>query len=206
MPIAQHQPVRPSAWLFLMVPLMLAAGQAPKGPPAGSAPQEASAASVSKGSRPEAAAQDPPPAPARQDSSAEPSAQETPAEPASQDSTAEPAPQETPGDPRPPAGRQTLAKGAAMRILGRSVKGPGGIVVAQIVNVLVDDNGQPLGAVLDYGGFLGVGKRRIAVAWPMLHFEKTAITLSLSRDQLKDFPEFREGADAVLATAPAAPG
>jgi hypothetical protein len=186
-----------------MVPLMLAAGQAPKGPTPG-AQQEASAASVTKASRPETTAQEPPPAPAKQDPSAEP-APETPAEPTLQDSTAEPPP-ETTGEPRPVAGRQTVAKGSAMRILGRSVKGPGGTVVAQIVNVLVDDSGQPLGAVLDYGGFLGVGKRRIAVAWPMLHFEKTAITLSLTRDQLKDFPEFREGADAVLATAPAAPG
>ena len=124
MPIAQHQPVRPSAWLFLMVPLMLAAGQAPKGPTPG-AQQEASAASVTKASRPETTAQEPPPAPAKQDPLAEP-APETPAEPALQDSTAEPAP-ETTGEPRPVAGRQTVAKGSAMRILGRSVKGPGGI-------------------------------------------------------------------------------
>ncbi|MFC3127570.1 PRC-barrel domain-containing protein [Pseudoroseomonas globiformis] len=97
-------------------------------------------------------------------------------------------------------------KDQTLRIIGTDVKGSSGIVVGQIVNVLVDADGQPVGAVLDYGGFLGVGKRRIGVAWNALAFEQGAITLSLTREQLKNFPEFRDGEDAVLATIPAPPG
>ena len=49
-------------------------------------------------------------------------------------------------------------------------RGRRGKVVAQVVNVLVDGSGRPLAAVLDYGGFMGVGRRRIAVAWRALSF------------------------------------
>ncbi|MBD0273067.1 MAG: hypothetical protein ICV73_14215, partial [Acetobacteraceae bacterium] len=61
--------------------------------------------------------------------------------------------------PATPAERELIPDGVAVRVLGRDVKGPSGQVVAQVVNVLVDGSGRPLAAVLDYGGFMGVGKR-----------------------------------------------
>ena len=111
----------------------------------------------------------------------------------------------------PPAARGLIPDGAALRVLGRDVKGPSGEVVAQVVNVLVDGSGRPLAAILDYGGFMGVGRRRIAVAWRALGFAPGAtprpagggiITLALSRDQLKGFPDHKDGEPVVLA-APA---
>jgi hypothetical protein len=104
--------------------------------------------------------------------------------------------------PAAPVGRELLAKGTVFRALGPEVKGPTGTTVAMLVNVLVDEQGAPRAAVLDYGGFLGVGKRRIAVAWPMLRFGPQGILLALSRDQLKAFPEFRDGEDIAIATLP----
>ena len=95
-----------------------------------------------------------------------------------------------------------------LRLLGRDVTGPGGQVVAQIMNVLVDAAGQPRAAILDYGGFLGVGKRRIAVVWRALRFAPDqaagAITLGLSQDQLKNAPEFKPDGP-LLAAAPPEP-
>jgi hypothetical protein len=76
-------------------------------------------------------------------------------------------------------------------------------VVAQVTNVLVDAQGQPRAAVLDYGGFLGVGKRRIAVAWRTLSFGPDGIRLSLSREQLRGVPDFKEAEPSVLTTQPA---
>jgi hypothetical protein len=104
--------------------------------------------------------------------------------------------------PAAPVGREMLAKGTVFRALGPEVKGPSGTTVAMLVNVLVDEQGAPRAAVLDYGGFLGVGKRRIAVAWPMLRFGPQGIVLALSRDQLKAFPELRDGEDIAMATLP----
>jgi PRC-barrel domain len=106
----------------------------------------------------------------------------------------------------PAAARARIPRGAALPLLGRDVRGPSGQVVAQIVNVLVDEAGRPLAAVLDYGGFMGVGKRRIAVAWEVLRFapgeQDGTIALDLTRDQLKDFPEHKRG-EPVVAAAPA---
>ena len=109
------------------------------------------------------------------------------------------------------AARELIPDGTAVRVLGRDVKGPSGQVVAQIVNVLVDGSGRPLAAVLDYGGFMGVGRRRIAVAWRALSFAPGAtpggggITLALSRDQLRTFPDHKDGEPIVVA-APPLPG
>ncbi|MCQ4159552.1 PRC-barrel domain-containing protein [Roseomonas sp. GC11] len=104
----------------------------------------------------------------------------------------------------PPAGREILPRAGLFRVLGQDVKNAAGIVVAQVVNLLVDEAGQPRAAVLDYGGFLGVGRRRIAVAWPALTFSGEGIRLGLTRDQLKNFPEYREGEDIILALPPSA--
>ena len=105
----------------------------------------------------------------------------------------------------PPVARETLAKAGVFRVLGQDVRGVTNIVVAQLVNVLVDASGEPQAVVLDYGGFLGVGRRRIAVSWGALQFSADGIRLSLSRDQLKNFPDYREGEDVVMAVPPRLP-
>ncbi len=102
----------------------------------------------------------------------------------------------------PPAVQEQLVPKLALRVIGRDVKGPGGVVVAQVMNVLVDEDGQPRAAVLDYGGFMGVGRRRIAVAWRALQFAPDGIALGLSRDQLRNFPEYKDGEAVVVAGLP----
>ncbi|WP_207553700.1 PRC-barrel domain-containing protein, partial [Teichococcus deserti] len=107
--------------------------------------------------------------------------------------------------PEAEAARETLAKGSVFRVLGQEVRGVTNIVVAQVVNILVDAQGQPQAAVLDYGGFLGVGKRRIAVGWQALSFGPEGIRLSISRDQMKNFPDYKEGEEVVMALPPRTP-
>ena len=69
-------------------------------------------------------------------------------------------------------------------------------------------------AVIDFGGFLGVGNRKVAIDWNALHFAPTGsrddrITLDLTREQVKAAPEYRDGAPLVVLGAadsvPAAP-
>jgi hypothetical protein len=78
-------------------------------------------------------------------------------------------------------------------------------VVGRIVNVLMDENAQPRAAVLDYGGFLGVGRRRVAVAWRTLRFSPESVRLELTRDQIRAFPDYKEGEPVVVAAPPPAP-
>lgn len=123
--------------------------------------------------------------------------------------------------PGPPAGSEPIDPATVIRLLGREVKAGTGEVVAQIVNLLVDAKGEPRAAILDYGGFLGVGKRRIAVAWRALSFAPGTgggtVTLGLDRDQLKSFPEYKPDGPLLMAAPsgevpappnemPAAPG
>ena len=61
-------------------------------------------------------------------------------------------------------------------ILGREVRSSADENMGRIVDVLVDRSGQVRAAMIDFGGFLGVGSRKIAVDWSALHFPAPAKT------------------------------
>jgi hypothetical protein len=91
-------------------------------------------------------------------------------------------------------------------ILGREVLSVTNENMGRIVDVLVDRGGQVRAAIIDFGGFLGVGSRKIAVDWTALHFPPPAkpgarITLELTRDQVKAAPEYHDGKPVVVLGA-----
>ncbi len=113
--------------------------------------------------------------------------------------------------PRPAASREFLYQGEATSILGRQVLGPEGAVAGRIVDVLVGDAGLPRAAVIEFGGFMGVGNRRVAVTWSSLAFNAAARTISLdmTMDQIRAIPKFREPekpADPPVSVAVPPPG
>ena len=86
-------------------------------------------------------------------------------------------------------------------VLGRQVRTSAGEDMGRVVNVVVDQSGQVRAAIIDFGGFLGVGNRKIAVDWNALHFApggKDPIMLDLTRDQVKAAPEYKDGRPLVL--------
>ncbi len=95
----------------------------------------------------------------------------------------------------------------ATPILGHVVDGPDGKDVGRLVNVLVDGNGRPRAAVLDVGGFLGMGNRMVSVEWSALRFDPGSqdhpITTGLTPDQLRAAPEYKGGfKPAAVVVAP----
>ncbi len=99
---------------------------------------------------------------------------------------------------------QTLA------ILGHKVADPEGKDIGRLVDVLVGEQGQPQAAVIDFGGFMGVGSRKIAVDWSALHFApadtNNPITLDLTQDQIRTAPEYKDIAKpAPVMVTPEAP-
>jgi hypothetical protein len=99
-----------------------------------------------------------------------------------------------------------LDSGEVQSVLGKQVRSSADENMGRVVDVLVDRDGHVRGAVIDFGGFLGVGSRKIAVDWNVLRFSPDAdknnrITLELTRDQVKAAPEFREGKPVVVLSA-----
>ncbi|GLS58956.1 PRC-barrel domain-containing protein [Methylobacterium haplocladii] len=80
----------------------------------------------------------------------------------------------------PPAGTATApSKGTPALVLdtddyegllGKSVRAQNGDDLGRIIDVIVDRDGRPRAAIIDFGGFLGVGSRKIAVDWRVLKF------------------------------------
>ncbi len=115
-------------------------------------------------------------------------------------------PRSAPQPAPPPAAVTILNDHEVEGILGREVVSSAGENMGRIVDVLVDRSGQVRAATIDFGGFLGVGSRKIAVDWSALHFPPPAkpdakITLELTRDQVKAAPEYQEGKPIVVLGA-----
>jgi hypothetical protein len=90
-------------------------------------------------------------------------------------------------------------------ILGRPVRSAANESMGRIIDIIVDRTGVPRAGVIDFGGFLGVGSRKIAVDWSAMRFaltdERNSITVELTRDQVKAAPEYQEGKPVTVLGA-----
>jgi hypothetical protein len=137
-----------------------------------------------------------------QNDPASPPAGRNPPQPAQQN----PAPSATPKEPSPPASVTIIGAREAHGVLGRDVRSPADEDMGRIVDVIVDRTGMVRAAVIDFGGFLGVGSRKIVVDWNALHFGRVAdksdsITLELTKDQVTAAPEYKEDMPIVVLGA-----
>lgn len=90
-------------------------------------------------------------------------------------------------------------------LLGKEVSGARNETIGRIVDVLVSRQGELRAAVIDFGGFLGVGTRKVAVAWSTLSFGDKGPVLQMTADELRVTPEYRLGEPVVVVGAPKAP-
>jgi len=101
----------------------------------------------------------------------------------------------TPATPAPAANLETLAAPDARSVLGKKVSGAAGEDMGLVVDLLFDANKEPRAVVIDFGGFLGVGTRKIAVDWHLLQFyapdSKTPLKLDLTRADVQSAPEYK---------------
>ncbi len=81
------------------------------------------------------------------------------------------------------------------RVIGREKR-----EIGHVIDVLVDVKGQPAALVVDVGGFLGMGNRRIAIAWERFalagHKAGDALQLPLTDAQVQAAPAY-DGSDGV---------
>jgi hypothetical protein len=87
-------------------------------------------------------------------------------------------------------------------ILGSAVRSAANENMGRIVDVVVDRAGTARAAVIDFGGFLGVGSRKIAVDWNAMRFTgKNGVSIDLTRDQVKSAPQYQEGKPIMVLSA-----
>jgi hypothetical protein len=119
---------------------------------------------------------------------------------------AAPAAAPTKEPPPPPPSVTIIAPREAHGVLGRDVRSPADEDMGHIVDVIVDRTGTVRAAVIDFGGFLGVGSRKIVVDWNALHFGRVnnktdSITLELTKAQVAAAPEYKEDTPIVVLGA-----
>ncbi len=78
-------------------------------------------------------------------------------------------------------------------ILGKNVYSAANEDMGRVVDVIVKRTGEVRAAVIDFGGFLGVGSRTIAIDWSALRFPTSGpmdhIILELNHDQVRLAPD-----------------
>jgi hypothetical protein len=83
----------------------------------------------------------------------------------------------------------------ARGIVGTEVRSAADENMGRIVDVIVDYSGSARAAIIDFGGFLGVGNRRIAVSWNALKFASASgsdrVGLQFTRDEVSATPEYK---------------
>lgn len=125
----------------------------------------------------------------------------TPAKPA--------APPKPAAEAKPPAPPKPVisAKKEGEGILGKQVYDAHGADMGLVTNVLVDHAGKPVAVVIDFGGFLGMGTRKIAIDWRLMKFhagdKDKSLTLNLDKDQLKSAPTYKPDKPPRIVEAPA---
>ena len=115
---------------------------------------------------------------------------------------------QNPQNPEPPGQPSVTVLGSkeVQSIVGSEIRSAADEDMGRIVDVIVDADGRARAAIIDFGGFLGVGSRKIAVDWKALHFVPTAsrpygIVLELTKDQVKPAPEYKEDKPVVVLGA-----
>jgi hypothetical protein len=169
-----------------------------------------------------AAASTPPASPAPPPAASPPPSGTAPAQPPAPPANAAPPAEKKPAAPAPekkaeakppapqvPKNLITLNPNDVVAILGKKVRDPQGADMGPVVDVLVTPEGAPVGAVIDFGGFLGVGTRKIAIAWELLQFNPkdhdAPILLSLNRAQVQAAPEFKVSVQPLQMVGPPPP-
>jgi hypothetical protein len=91
-------------------------------------------------------------------------------------------------------------------LLGHAVVDAVGSEFGRIVDLLADGQGRVRAVVVDVGGFMGLGSRKVAVAWSALRFaagEKgPVISIVIPPDRIKSWADYIAGRPVAILGAP----
>lgn len=109
----------------------------------------------------------------------------------------------------PPHPRLEPLPAGAIAILGKKVHGPKGEDLGLLTDIVFDDDGNPVAAIIDFGGFLGVGTRKLAIDWKLLRFTPSGkngpLEVNLDRAEIEAAPEYQPDAKSPKMIGPPVP-
>jgi len=74
----------------------------------------------------------------------------------------------------------------------------------RVIDVLIDGHGHVRAAVVEFGGFLGIGTRKVAVDWAAFRFAGKSIWVDVTRDQLRTATEYKVNEPPIIVQATSA--
>jgi predicted O-methyltransferase YrrM len=76
-------------------------------------------------------------------------------------------------------------------VLGRDVVTSADGDAGRIIDLLVDRDGTVRAAVVEFGGFLGIGTRKVAIEWSAFRFYGRSVAVDVSREQIRAAPDYK---------------
>lgn len=87
-------------------------------------------------------------------------------------------------------------------MMGKRVFAASGEELGRVVDVVLDPQGRPAAVVIDVGGFMGLGARRVAIAWAFLRLRPDeggpVLWIDMPPDVVIGAPEFRREDAATI--------
>jgi len=114
--------------------------------------------------------------------------------------------------PKPPAAPPPQFTARHMKLVAlidRNVIGPNKEQVGRVIDVLLDEDAHPAALIVDVGGFMGVGNRRIAIAWDMLEPASVGgadgLQIRMNSDDIRAAPAYAPDSTDVQVVQPPPP-
>lgn len=86
-------------------------------------------------------------------------------------------------------------------LIGKEVYGQNGNQVGEIRNLLIGAGDRVQAAVIEFGGFLGIGENQVAVDWDRLNVQPNRVTVNMTEDQIKSAPHWHKDQPGRFADA-----
>ncbi len=99
----------------------------------------------------------------------------------------------------------------ATKFKGTDVIGSNNEKIGDVTDLLIDQNGRIVAYIVGVGGFLGIGQKDVALApaafqvQPASDREELKLKLAMTRDELKNAPEFKAASTRPTPTTGQAP-
>jgi sporulation protein YlmC with PRC-barrel domain len=93
----------------------------------------------------------------------------------------------------------------ASTLMGQEVLGPDQESIGEISDLVLQEDGETRAALIDVGGFLGVGEKEVAIPFDQIEVsedgDEAILTVALTREELEQLPAFEQATIGEADTA-----